>query len=77
MKKEFKKLTPKQKRRVESYMDMLEFHCDVRSMYYDSDRIELLDKVEGVFYKGYRESDKVTLNQMEKIYQSKVLKNKK
>ena len=69
MKKEFKKLTPKQKVRVESYMDMLEFHCDVRSMYYDSDRIELLDKVERVFYKGYRESDKDWLKGVENIYQ--------
>ena len=74
MKKEFKKLTPKQKVRVEGYMNMLELHSNY--WIYDSERIEILDRVERVLYKGYRNDDKVTLNQMEKLYHSLVLRKK-
>jgi hypothetical protein len=62
------KLNKKQKRRVQSYMDMLEFNSDVISNYYDSDRIELMEKVERVLYKGYRKEDKVTLQHLENVY---------
>ena len=69
MNKEFKKLTPKQKVRVERYLEMLSYNPKMNEYMYDSDRIELLDKVERVFYKGYRESDKDWLKGMENIYQ--------
>lgn len=62
------KLNKKQKRRVQSYMDMLEYNTDVISNYYGSERIELMCNVERVFYKGYRKEDKVMLNKMEKLY---------
>jgi hypothetical protein len=74
MSKEFKKLTPKQKVRVEGYMNMLELHPNY--WIYDSERIEILDRVERVLYKGYRNDDKVTLNKMEKLYHSLVLRKK-
>jgi len=62
------KLNKNQKRRVQSYMDMLEYNSDVISHYYDSDRILIMENVEKVFYKGYGERDKDMLNKMEKLY---------
>jgi len=62
------KLNKKQKRRVQSYLDMLEYNSDVISHYYDSDRILIMENVEKVFYKGYGERDKDMLNKMEKLY---------
>jgi len=64
------KLNKNQKRRVQSYMDMLEYNTDVISNYYGSERIELMCNVERVLTsaKGYRKEDKVMLNKMEKLY---------
>ena len=64
------KLNKNQKRRVQSYMDMLEYNSDVISYYYDSDRINLMCNVERILTsaRGYRKHDKVMLQQLENVY---------
>ena len=64
------KLNKKQKRRVQSYLDMLEYNSDVISNYYGSERIELIQNLNGILNerRSYIKTDKKMLNKMEKLY---------
>jgi hypothetical protein len=64
------KLNKKQQRRVQSYLDMLEYNSDVISNYYGSERIELIQNLNGILNerRSYIKTDKKMLNKMEKLY---------
>ena len=64
------KLSKQKKRRVQGYLDMLEYNADCISFLYDNDRekhIEILETIigEGCYNKTI---DKKTLTLMEKLY---------
>jgi hypothetical protein len=64
------KLNKAKKERIEAYLDMLKFHCDVMSMFTTEKRLNFIECLETIIGEEYynKHIDKKILNQMEKIY---------
>jgi len=64
------KLNKNQKRRVQSYMDMLEYNSDVISLMGDDIRIWRIQTLNGILNerRSYLKSDKKVLNILEDMY---------
>jgi hypothetical protein len=72
------KLNKAKKERIETYLDMLEFHCDIRSMFMDDDRLNIIEGLNGILNENYyAKMDKPQLNSLERKYQLIVLKKNK
>ena len=71
------KLSKAKKERIELYLDMLQFNCDVIKLYTNDTKLELTKMVEDINSKGvYDKKGKALLNILETIYHKWVLKKK-
>ena len=64
------KLSKAKIERIEAYLDMLEFHCDIRSCYSESDLLKTIDRLHVIkdVSKFYLLSDKPMLKLLELRY---------
>jgi hypothetical protein len=64
------KLNKAKKERIESYIDMLEFNCDIRSCYSETDLLKTIDRLNVIkdVSKYYLLSDKPMLELLERRY---------
>jgi hypothetical protein len=63
------KLTKQKKERIESYIDMMEFNCDIRSCYTADNYIEVLNRLRDVLsFETYIKSDKPMLQLLERRF---------
>ena len=63
------KLTKQKKERIEAYLDMLQFHSDIRSCYTADDYIEVLNRLRDVLsFETYIKSDKPMLQLLERRF---------
>ena len=64
------KLSKQKKERIESYIDMLEFNCDIRSCYSESDLMKTIDRLNVIkdVSKSYLLSDKPMLQLLERRF---------
>jgi hypothetical protein len=64
------KLNKAKKERIEAYLDMLEFNCDIRSCYSEADLLKTIDRLYVIkdVSKSYLLSDKPMLQLLEQRY---------
>ena len=64
------KLNKAKKQRIEGYIDMLMFHCDIRSLYSEADLLKTIDRLHVIkdVSNSYLLSDKPMLKLLELRY---------
>ena len=64
------KLSKQKKERIEGYIDMLEFNCDIRSCYSEADLLKTIDRLNVIkdVSKSYLLSDKPMLQLLERRF---------
>jgi hypothetical protein len=66
------KLSKAKKQRIEAYLDMLEFNCDVKSCYSGEDYVKVVSRLNVIkdISNSYMLSDKPMLRFLESIFDS-------